>query len=72
MSGDMGEIIRGYVEAVLKAEVAEIERACEEALQGGECGVLVTRRRDGSFVSAGPSLSVPYGYVYETTTELPS
>lgn len=40
-----------------------VEEACEQALQGGEHGVLVLVRRGIPF-SAAPDASVPYGHIH--------
>lgn len=60
----VAELVAGHVAKV----DAAIEVACEAAVQGGVCGVLVIRDPDGSVeVSVNPR--VPYGYRYEVARE---
>lgn len=56
------EQIYRHVEAKLRAEDAAIEKACEQALQVGSCGVLVLENADGS-ITVGPHQDVPYGWI---------
>lgn len=48
----------------IKTEAFAIERAIEEAIQGGDCGVLVIRDRYQRLVSAAPNPMVAYGSIY--------
>ena len=52
--------LRARAEAESWARSALIERACEQALAGGVCGVLVDERA----CRAAPSLAVPYGEIH--------
>lgn len=56
--------IEKAIRRLMTERMDAIEKACEAALQGGECGVLVIWHRNGD-VSAGVDASVPYGFVYE-------
>jgi hypothetical protein len=60
MTPEIDEAVRRMARARHEA----IERACEEALQGGVCGVLVVNLLGGA-VDAAPSMAVPYGEIYE-------
>lgn len=62
----MGETdaIWNLVLAHSKARAALVEQACEEALQGGVCGVLVYRDENGD-ERIGPHPKVPYGMIHE-------
>lgn len=51
------------IERLRIVESEAIERACEAALQGGTCGVLVIR--SGGTTLIGPHESVPFGHIYE-------
>lgn len=42
----------------------DLERACEASLQMGVCGVLVTWKRDGTYVIRVDA-AVPYGEIWE-------
>ena len=57
---DPKEAIYALAKAESHARGTAIERACEEALAGGVCGVLV----DESACRAAPSLAVPYGEIH--------
>ena len=52
----LGQVMDRYHEA--------LERACEQALQGGVCGVLVVHHGAGEW-TIGPHVSVPYGTIHE-------
>lgn len=41
-----------------------LERACEQAIQGGTCGVRVRNHPNGT-VTAEVDPTVPYGYIFE-------
>lgn len=56
--------ITDVASALLAERLAALEAACEEAVQGGEHGVLVLYRSDGWY-SVGVDPRVPYGYIFE-------
>lgn len=60
---DPGALVR----RAMDAEGIAVEKACELALQGGTCGVRVSREiRDGKFVAtAAVDPTVPYGEIYD-------
>jgi hypothetical protein len=62
---DLAETIRRCTQLQAEADAAVIERAVEEALQGGRSGVLVTRH--AGWVEAFVDSSVPYGWIHERT-----
>jgi hypothetical protein len=59
------DAISRAVFAVLRADAAKVEAACEDALQGGKCGVYVLRSHEGRVISAEVNAIVPYGKIYE-------
>ncbi|TKV61858.1 hypothetical protein FDO65_10045 [Nakamurella flava] len=74
MPDDMGASMDQYVRTISRRRTALIERACEQALAGGEHGVLVTTQRLRQIISqdrlavvdettAAPDPSVPYGRI---------
>lgn len=60
----IGDQVNVVVARQMAHRSARLERACEAALQTGECGVLIVRNADGS-EEIGPSAAVPYGQIYE-------
>lgn len=60
----MNHEIEKLIRRLVTEHTAAVEKACEAALQGGECGVLVIWHRNGD-VSVGVDASVPYGFLYE-------
>lgn len=64
MTADAFDCLWDAVGHAVATDAAVVEQACEEALQGGECGVLVVYR-DGRVVTARPDASVPYGWRHE-------
>lgn len=60
----MMDHLEAEIRRLFLEQAAALERACEEALQGGQHGVLVVRDRFGGMkVAVDPS--VPYGHIYE-------
>lgn len=53
--------LQGLVTAVVRARDARIEAACEAALQGGTCGVIIEGDR------AWPDSRVPYGHIIDAS-----
>jgi hypothetical protein len=56
-------MLASEVQRVMKIRHDAIEVACEQALQGGVCGVLVVEESDSEWL-VGPHSSVPYGHIY--------
>jgi len=56
--------IEEYVRRMAYEQAAAIEAAIEEAVQGGVCGVMVTRWPTGE-TTAHVCRDVPYGRIYE-------
>lgn len=52
--------MNAHVAAIIRAEREQLEQACEAAIQGGVCGVLVDETGH-----AAPSIAVPYGQRWE-------
>jgi hypothetical protein len=59
------DAISRIVFAAISADNAKVEAACEDALQGGTCGVFVIRSHEGRVVVAEVNVIVPYGEIYE-------
>jgi hypothetical protein len=57
---NLNDYVHAHVEEVVRRRAAAIERACEEAVQGGEFGVLV----DDEDGWARTDASVPYGQIF--------
>lgn len=53
------------VQELVRAEHAEIERACEAALQTGNSGVVLVRDRLSNLKKCFVSDRVPFGEIYE-------
>lgn len=69
MSGEVDPVMaaiqaQAFAEARARAEA--IETACEMALVGGVCGVLV----DDNEGTVGPSMAVPYGEIHVIQRDL--
>lgn len=54
-----------FLRQVLDAEYVLIETEMEKAVQGGCCGVKVTRDRWGQLILASVDSEVPYGMIHE-------
>lgn len=52
-----------HIEVLIRMEDAEIEKVCEQALQGGEHGVKIIKAWPGRLVSVEVSEDVPYGMI---------
>jgi hypothetical protein len=57
------QAIEDAVEKVLAVHREAVEKACEQALQSGDCGVLQVNEPDGS-ISLAVTRFVPYGRLY--------
>jgi len=57
--------VQKYIETVIQAEHDAIEKAIEEALQGGMCGVRIDKTWWGEIRSVRVDPAVPYGEVHE-------
>lgn len=66
--GPVMRAIRQQAAAIHAAQQALVEAACEKALQGGRCGVLVVYN-GCRLVSAEPDERVPYGHIYQMPEE---
>ena len=60
---DVQAAIETAVLRIARARQETLERACEEALQGGVCGVLIYVGNDG-VEHISPHPSVPYGTIH--------
>lgn len=52
-----------HIEVLIRMEDAEIERACEQALQGGQHGVKIVKSIY-KLISVEVSEEVPYGQIH--------
>lgn len=59
----MGEAFETLVREITHARSEMLERACEEAIQGGLHGVVVDDRRGVAWVDP----RVPYGRIYDVS-----
>lgn len=59
----MTDLLRPYIEAHLKAVSEARERACEQAIQTGDCGVLEIIHTNGD-VDFQVTSDVPYGRIW--------
>ena len=65
-------LLAEYVTALIQAEGAAIEEACERAIATEPWrGVLVVRDHEGMLMGAEPDASVPVGHIYEVTVPRP-
>lgn len=60
------QMVRDLVDRQQRAVAAAVERACEEALQTGVCGVAIVH--DGTTTLVGQWPGVPYGMIYDYPT----
>ena len=63
MSEQITEWIARETRRVMTIRADAIEAACEKALQGGTCGVLVIEETPTEWL-IGPHPSVPYGQIH--------
>lgn len=57
--------VQEYIKTVIQAEHDAIEKAVEEALQGGKYGVRIDKTLMGEIRSVKVDPAVPYGEVHE-------
>jgi len=63
--GNVYDLMADYVRKRSALATAGLEQVCEEAIQGGEYGVMVFYLSNGT-VAAHVCSNVPYGHIHET------
>lgn len=66
----MARLIDNLVQQRILAEARLVERVCEEALVGGEHGVMIIQHVNTGEIRAFVSSDVPYGEIHVQQTEL--